>query len=78
MFEFFHDDYIKCGKYCIRPLSIAWFIVRGALSVALFVALWFAYVGFWTLFQSPFLEKLRRITSNFSKKISCLFQYTVI
>ena len=50
MFDLLRDDYIKCGKYCIRPLSIAWFVVRGAQSVALLVALWFAYVGFWTLF----------------------------
>lgn len=50
MFDLLRDDYIKCGKYRIRPLSIAWFIVRGTQGVALFIALWFAYVGFWTLF----------------------------
>lgn len=41
--EIFSDDYIKVGNKKIRPFSIAWWIVRGAMILAAIVGMYVMY-----------------------------------
>lgn len=41
--EIFSDDYIKVGSKKIRPFSIAWWIVRGAMILAAIVSMYVIY-----------------------------------
>ena len=41
--EIFSDDYIKVGNKKIRPFSIAWWIVRGAMILAAIVGMYAMY-----------------------------------
>lgn len=47
--EIFSDDYIKVGNKKIRPFSIAWWIVRGAMILAAIVSMYVIYCAIWMI-----------------------------
>ena len=47
--EIFSDDYIKVGNKKIRPFSIAWRIVRGAMILAAIVGMYVMYCAIWMI-----------------------------
>ena len=47
--EIFSDDYIKVGNKKIRPFSIAWWIVRGAMALAAIVSMYVIYCAIWMI-----------------------------
>ena len=44
--ESLKDDYIKVGKYCIRPFSILWWAVRGSQILGAWFVIWATTVLF--------------------------------
>lgn len=44
--ESLKDDYIKVGKYRIRPFSILWWVVRGSQILGAWFAIWTTTVLF--------------------------------
>ena len=47
--EIFSDVYIKVGKKKVRPFSIAWWIVRGAMALAAIVSMYVIYCAIWMI-----------------------------
>ena len=47
--EIFSDDYIKVGNKKIRPFSIAWWAIRGAMALAAIVGMYVMYCAIWMI-----------------------------
>lgn len=47
--EIFSDDYIKIGNKKVRPFSIAWWAIRGAMALAAIVGMYAIYCAIWMI-----------------------------